>query len=132
MYSHPGEYRKILLANYLCIGFVPGGTIRLLFIQDVGEGGLSLRGVAFYDGFDDSGEHPFVRARHGAEKASCGETVVQKGVFGESVSSLRPQGLLVKHLKTSRAQRRNGLSKNTLLDNRFSARLLRSFGAPPF
>ena len=24
----------------------------------------------------------------GAEKASCGETVVQKGVFGESVSSL--------------------------------------------
>ena len=26
MYSHPAEYRKILLANYLCIGFVPGGT----------------------------------------------------------------------------------------------------------
>ena len=26
MCSHPGEYRKILLANYLCIGFVPGGT----------------------------------------------------------------------------------------------------------
>ena len=26
----------------------------------------------------------------GAEKASCGETVVQKGVFGESVSSLPP------------------------------------------
>ena len=25
MYSHPGEYRKIFLANYLCIGFVPGG-----------------------------------------------------------------------------------------------------------
>ena len=26
----------------------------------------------------------------GAAKASCGETVVQKGVFGESVSSLPP------------------------------------------
>ena len=34
-------------------------------------------------------------------------------------------------LKTLREQRRNGLSKNTLLDNRFSARpLRRSFGAP--
>ena len=27
MYSRPGEYRKIFLANYLCIGFVPGGTL---------------------------------------------------------------------------------------------------------
>ena len=26
----------------------------------------------------------------GAAKGSCGETVVQKGVFGESVSSLLP------------------------------------------
>ena len=26
LYSHPREYRKIFLANYLCIGFVPGGT----------------------------------------------------------------------------------------------------------
>ena len=26
----------------------------------------------------------------GAEKASCGETDVQKGVFGDSVSSLLP------------------------------------------
>ena len=25
LYSHLREYRKILLANYLCIGFVPGG-----------------------------------------------------------------------------------------------------------
>ena len=40
-----------------------------------------------------------------------------------------PSGLLLKHLKTLRRQRRNGLSKNTLLDDRFSARrLLRSFG----
>ena len=35
----------------------------------------------------------------GAATASCGETVVQKGVFGESVSSLPPEGLLLKHLK---------------------------------
>ena len=28
----------------------------------------------------------------GAAKASCGETVVQKGVFGESVSSLPLKG----------------------------------------
>ena len=35
--------------------------------------------------------------------------------------------------QTLRGQRRNGLSKNTLLDNRFSARPLRnSFGAPWF
>ena len=32
-------------------------------------------------------------------KASCGETVVQKGVFGGSVSSLPPSGLLSKHLQ---------------------------------
>ena len=31
-----------------------------------------------------------------AEKASCGETVVQKGVFGESVSSLPPLRLALK------------------------------------
>ena len=30
----------------------------------------------------------------GAAKAFCGETVVQKGVFGESVSSLPPQGFM--------------------------------------
>ena len=26
LYSHPREYRKIFLGNYLCIGFVPGGN----------------------------------------------------------------------------------------------------------
>ena len=25
LYSHPREYRKVFLGNYLCIGFVPGG-----------------------------------------------------------------------------------------------------------
>ena len=33
----------------------------------------------------------------GAEKVSCRATVVQKGVFGESVSSLPPEGFLLKH-----------------------------------
>ena len=28
LYSHPREYRKIFLGNYLCIGFVPGGNLR--------------------------------------------------------------------------------------------------------
>ena len=35
MYSHPGEYRKLFLVNYLCIGFVPGGspTVNVLILQ---------------------------------------------------------------------------------------------------
>ena len=32
LYSHPREYRKKhFLANYLCIGFVPGGILALLY-----------------------------------------------------------------------------------------------------
>ena len=31
---------------------------------------------------------------------SCGETVVQKGAFGESVFFSAPEGMLLKHLKT--------------------------------
>ena len=38
---------------------------------------------------DPLGVHPTERAK-AAEKASCGETVVQKCVFGESVSFLHP------------------------------------------
>ena len=38
-------------------------------------------------GWRTSGKVKSERAK-GAEKASCGETVIQKGVFGESVSSL--------------------------------------------
>ena len=64
----------------------------------------------------------------------CVWKATQSG-FGESVSSLPPQGCSQNTwnvLKTLRGQRRNGLSKNTLLDNRFSTRRLRrSFGAPP-
>ena len=68
----------------------------------------------------------FLGCAKGAEKVSCGETVVQKGGFGESVSSLPPWGLLLKHPKSLRGQRRNGLSKSTLLGNRLSAPLARS------
>ena len=33
--SHPCEYRKIFLANYLCIGFVPGGNqMRASVVQE--------------------------------------------------------------------------------------------------
>ena len=35
LYSHPREYRKIFLANYLCIGFVPGGTSAMSVSQHV-------------------------------------------------------------------------------------------------
>ena len=34
MYSHPCEYRKIVLANYLRIGFVPGGDPKSNFLTD--------------------------------------------------------------------------------------------------
>ena len=45
------------------------------------------------------------------EKASCGEKVGQKGVFGESVAS----GFSGVEEQTLRGQSRNGLSKNTLV-----------------
>ena len=64
------------------------------------------------------------------EKASCRETVVQKGVFEESVSSLPPLGFQVFVRANLKGAEKNGFSKNTLLDDRFSARrLLFSFGA---
>ena len=69
---------------------------------------------------------PKERRRRRAEKRSS------KRVFLESPFLLfPPSGLLLKHMKSLRGQRGNGLSKNTLLDDRFSARpLRRSFGAP--
>ena len=52
----------------------------------------------------------------GAAKGSCGETVVQKGVFGESVSSLPPYGFLLKYLKgpenLTRAEKKRTLQKH--------------------
>ena len=48
----------------------------------------------------------------GAAKASCGETVVQKGVFGESVSSLPPLRFALKTHETLRGQRKRTLQKH--------------------
>ena len=75
------------------------------------------------------GGAPKERRRRRAEKR------LSKRVFLESPFLLCPLKVFrtfqVFKEKTLRGQRRNGLSKNTLLDNRFSARPLhRSFGAP--
>ena len=84
--------------------------------------------------FPDSSESldqgaPKERRRGRAEKR------LSKRVFLESpflLCSLKVfRAFQVFEEQTLRGQRRNGLSKNTLLDNRFSARpLRRSFGAP--
>ena len=50
--------------------------------------------------------------------------VVHKGVFGESVSSLLPLCFQMFEGQTLNWQRRNRLSKSTLLDDRFPARCL--------
>ena len=82
----------------------------------------------------ESPQRPLIsECAKGAAKASCAETVVQKGVRFFSA----PLRFVLKNtcevLKTLRGQSRNGLSNNTLLDNRFCARRLRrSLGAPPF
>ena len=44
MYSHPGEYRKIFPANYLCIGFVPGGNPYPIQLRGYGSSLAYLRG----------------------------------------------------------------------------------------
>ena len=80
--------------------------------------------------FEKNQGAPKVRRRRRAEKQ------LSKRVFLESPFLLCPLKVCSyntwKVLKTLREQRRNGLFKNTLLDNRFSARCLRcSFGAPP-
>ena len=74
----------------------------------------------------------------GAEKASCGETVVQKGLFGQSVFSLPLYGLLLKHHMKSKAWKPQGAEKKRTLQKRsFGQPLLRTtdafsafFGAP--
>ena len=30
IHSHAGKYRRVVLVNYLCIGFVPGGTTEIV------------------------------------------------------------------------------------------------------
>ena len=68
----------------------------------------------------------------GAAKASCGETVVQKGVCGESVSSLPPLMFALKtHENLKGAERKRTLQKHPLDNHLFARRLRRSFGAPP-
>ena len=65
----------------------------------------------------------------GAGKGSCGETVVQKGVFGESVSSLPPQvfqdlsGVLRANLKGAE-------KKRTLQKHPFGQPFLRTTPSP--
>ena len=62
----------------------------------------------------------------------CGETVVQKGAFGESVFLSAPLRFALKTLEKVKGAETKGILQNTLLDDRVSARrLLRSLGAPP-
>ena len=73
-----------------------------------------------------------IRARQRSGEGVVSRNGCPKGSFWRVRFSLPPYGLLLKRLKTLRGQRRNILSKNALLDNRFSTRrLLRSFSAPP-
>ena len=59
----------------------------------------------------------------GAEKAWHGETVVQKGAFGEAVFSLPPQGLLWKRLKILEFPENKYVAVHfRVLDDHFSAR----------
>ena len=75
--------------------------------------------IASYIGKDQK------RGVKGAEKASCGKTVVQKGAVGESVFLLCPLKIRfsgVSSGQTARgAERKQTLSQNTLLDDHFSA-----------
>ena len=74
MYSRPGEYRKICLANYLCIGFVPGGTVGVAYMSqarrrraqiltfETGDSELGWGGVGsqknFVPSLEDQGKLP--------------------------------------------------------------------------
>ena len=77
-----------------------------------------------------------LRARERSGEGVVRRKQLSKRVFLESPFLLCPLKVCSyntwKVLENLRGQRRNGLSKNTLLDNRFSAwRLRRSFGTPP-
>ena len=68
----------------------PFGSVSGLFRVRFGGVGWDRGGIG-ERGFCKGKEYHWVRVyREEAEKASCGETVVQKGVFGESVSSPPP------------------------------------------
>ena len=65
----------------------------------------------------------------GAAKGSCGETVVQKGVFGESVSSLLPEGF--QDLSgVLRENRKGAEKKRTLQKNAFGQPFLSTTPSP--
>ena len=65
----------------------------------------------------------------GAAKAPCGETVIQKGVFGESVSSLPAEGLPLKHLKGPE-NLKEAEKKRTLQKHPFGRPFLRTAPSP--
>ena len=68
----------------------------------------------------------------GAEKVSCGETLVQKGVLGESAFSLPPKVFRCFKGNPLGGQRRSGLTKTPFWTTvSLHRRLLRSVGAPP-
>ena len=69
------------------------------------------------------------RRAKGAAKASCGETVVQKGVFGESVSSLPPQGFQ-DISGVLRANLKGAEQKRTLQKHPFGQPFLRTTPSP--
>ena len=88
---------KTFVTQFLCGTFCPRLIGPLSFHEDSHES-THMRISAVLEGI------PTVltsECAKGAAKASCGETVVQKGFFGESVSSLPPQGLFLKYLKGS-------------------------------
>ena len=79
----------------------------------------------------------FFRARQRRGEGVVRRNGCPKGCFWRVRFFSAPLRFVLKNtcevLKTLRGQSRNGLSKNSLLDNRFCARRLRrSFGAPPF
>ena len=131
-----------IVAHVFCDLFSP--TKRTLSIAHVSASALTalyLRNSPCFAARKGTKEFPSLKQcllpRFRDQRQRGGEGVVRrngcpKGCFWRGCFSSAPQGLLSKHLKTLRGQRRNGLSKNTLLDNRFSARcLLCSFSAPP-
>ena len=83
-----GQGWKLRFEQYLCNAFGRGGCK----LQTSGMF-LGLPSKSSRDTSQASPRPPnsFISERaKGAAKASCGETVVEKGVFGESVSSLPP------------------------------------------
>ena len=58
MYSHVGEYRKIFLANYLCIGFVPGGIADISILLKFRERPRGVENSGGWKTYRKFGEKP--------------------------------------------------------------------------